>query len=111
MLSSVGETPTKQYQRKIWYSTEDLELPMLTVLLHGADGKDLYTHANRKAPRCLPCNYTDPAEQSFSSPPEEYPAPRVGVHGAETLASTHAAGHVHLIAAAWQHARLCCSQR
>lgn len=40
------------------------------------DGQELHTHANRRAPRCLPCNYTDPAEQSFRSPPEQYPAPR-----------------------------------
>ena len=33
--------------------------------LPGAAGrKDRYVHASRRAPRCLPCNYTDPLEAS-----------------------------------------------
>ena len=26
--------------------------------------KDVYVHANRKAPRCLPCDYRDPLENT-----------------------------------------------
>lgn len=66
---------------------------LTAVLLHDADGQELHTHANRRAPRCLPCNYTDPAEQSFRSPPEQYPAPRVGALGAEPL-PVHAGSYV-----------------
>ena len=40
--------------------------------------QELYVHANRAAPRCLPCNYTDPAESSFDNPSYQYIAPKVG---------------------------------
>lgn len=73
---------------------------LTAVLLHGADGQELHTHANRRAPRCLPCNYTDPAEQSFRSPPEQYPAPRVGALGAAPL-PVHAGCYA-------THELLCC---
>ena len=29
-----------------------------------AGRKDVFVHASRRAPRCLPCNYTDPLEES-----------------------------------------------
>ena len=29
-----------------------------------AGRKDRYVHASRRAPRCLPCNYSDPLEAS-----------------------------------------------
>lgn len=38
-------------------------------------GKQLHTHANRQAPRCLPCNYTDPAEEFWEGLPDQYTAP------------------------------------
>ena len=48
---------------------------MLSV---GENGRELYVHANRAAPRCLPCNYTDPAEAGFQNPNPQYIASRVG---------------------------------
>ena len=53
---------------------------MLLRCLAGAEagGPQLYVHANRAAPRCLPCNYTDPAEDTFENPSYQYIAPRVG---------------------------------
>lgn len=34
----------------------------------GTGHKDKYVHASRRAPRCLPCNYTDPVEATGVGP-------------------------------------------
>lgn len=57
------------------------------VLLFVSGGKQLHTHANRQAPRCLPCNYTDPAEEFWEGLPDQYTAPWVGVLDASILPS------------------------
>ena len=36
--------------------------PLMHQIAGGAGHKDKYVHASRRAPRCLPCNYTDPLE-------------------------------------------------
>ena len=51
---------------------------MNNFVIAGQGGRELYVHANRAAPRCLPCNYTDPAELAFENPAYQYKAPRVG---------------------------------
>lgn len=37
---------------------------MTKVFSVGAGRRDRFVHASRRAPRCLPCNYTDPLEDT-----------------------------------------------
>ncbi|DBA84620.1 TPA: hypothetical protein ACH3X2_006195 [Trebouxia sp. C0005] len=59
----------------------------------GAGGPELYVHANRAAPRCLPCNYTDPAEDTFESPSYQYIAPRGCPCNTQTLCEADRMGN------------------
>ena len=45
--------------------------PNASALLPGPAGgaEELHIHANRRAPRCLPCDYRDPAEASYQANP------------------------------------------
>ena len=85
----IRETARNQQTRLLVHSSD--------VLWWCADGKQLYTHANRWAPRCLPCTYTDPAEQGFQNMSDQHPAPRVSWNGAAIILQVVAidAHHIH----------------
>ena len=78
-------------------------------LLHSVSGgKQLHTHANRQAPRCLPCNYTDPGESFWEGLPDQYIAPRVSALDAVLCCIVLCCAV--LCCAVLCHAVLCCDE-
>lgn len=69
-------SPLKRHLRiRLAYITSDATSPRLSTSLQstscmtkvfsvGAGRRDRFVHASRRAPRCLPCNYTDPLEDT-----------------------------------------------